>query len=83
MPWKDTRATRLFNVELPIVLGPFGGLSSVQLSATVSEAGGLGSYGLYGYEAGRITATARWNHGPRAASGGCGLRPGHRRRRYR
>ncbi|WAH97863.1 NAD(P)H-dependent flavin oxidoreductase [Arthrobacter sp. MMS18-M83] len=59
MTWKDTRATRLFNIELPIVLGPFGGLSSVELSATVSEAGGLGSYGLYGYEPERIAATAR------------------------
>ncbi len=59
MSWKDTRATRLFNIDLPIVLGPFGGLSSVELSATVSEAGGLGSYGLYGYDAERIAATAR------------------------
>ncbi|WP_442542797.1 NAD(P)H-dependent flavin oxidoreductase [Arthrobacter sp. KN11-1C] len=59
MSWKDTRATRLLNIELPIVLGPFGGLSSVELAATVSEAGGLGSYGLYGYDAERIAATAR------------------------
>ncbi|MEZ2388678.1 NAD(P)H-dependent flavin oxidoreductase [bacterium RCC_150] len=59
MPWKDTRVTRLFDIELPIVLGPFGGLSSVELTATVSEAGGLGSYGLYGYEPERIAATAR------------------------
>lgn len=66
MTWKETRATRLFNIELPIVLGPFGGLSSVELSTTVSEAGGLGSYGLYGYEPERIAATAR---GLREASG--------------
>ncbi|WP_028266768.1 NAD(P)H-dependent flavin oxidoreductase [Arthrobacter sp. MA-N2] len=59
MPWKDTRATRLFDVELPIVLGPFGGLSSVELAATVSDAGGLGSYGLYGFDPERIAATAR------------------------
>lgn len=59
MSWKDTRATRLFAIDLPIVLGPFGGLSSVELAATVSEAGGLGSYGLYGYDAERIAATAR------------------------
>ncbi|HXH34136.1 MAG TPA: nitronate monooxygenase [Plantibacter sp.] len=44
--------------EVPIVLGPFGGLSSVELTATVSELGGLGSFGLYGYAADRIERTA-------------------------
>ncbi|MFH5879524.1 NAD(P)H-dependent flavin oxidoreductase [Arthrobacter sp. NA-172] len=33
-------------------------MSSVELSAAVSESGGLGSYGLYGYEADRIATTA-------------------------
>ena len=47
----------LFGIDAPIVLGPFGGLSSVELTATVSEAGGLGSYGLYGYDADRISDT--------------------------
>lgn len=42
----------------PIVLGPFGGLSSVELTAAVAEAGGLGSFGLYGYSADRIRETA-------------------------
>lgn len=46
-------------IDLPIVLGPFGGLSSVDLTAQVSAAGGLGSFGLYGYDADRIAATAR------------------------
>ncbi|WP_240640707.1 nitronate monooxygenase [Microbacterium sp. 10M-3C3] len=46
--------TRLLGIAEPIVLGPFGGLSSVALTAGVSEAGGLGSYGLYGYDASRI-----------------------------
>ena len=41
----------------PIVLGPFGGLSSVALTAAVTDAGGLGSYGLYGYDAARIRTT--------------------------
>ncbi|HEU4757416.1 MAG TPA: 2-nitropropane dioxygenase, partial [Agromyces sp.] len=41
-----TRLTELLGVRHPIVLGPFGGLSSVELTATVSELGGLGSYGL-------------------------------------
>jgi nitronate monooxygenase len=39
------------------VLGPFGGLSSVSLTALVSEAGGLGSFGLYGYGPERIHDT--------------------------
>jgi nitronate monooxygenase len=47
----------LLGIDAPIVLGPFGGLSSIELTATVSERGGLGSYGLYGYEADRISDT--------------------------
>lgn len=51
----DLRGLReLVGVEHPIVLGPFGGLSSVALAAAVSEAGGLGSFGLYGYDGDRI-----------------------------
>lgn len=46
--------TELLGVEQPIVLGPFGGSSSVELTAAVSAAGGLGSYGLYGYDGDRI-----------------------------
>lgn len=48
----------LLGVDVPVVLGPFGGLSSVALTAAVSAAGGLGSYGLYGYDGERIRATA-------------------------
>lgn len=50
--------TRRLGIEAPIVLAPFGGLSSVELTARVSELGGLGSYGLYGYDADRILHTA-------------------------
>lgn len=50
--------TGLLGVDAPIVLGPFGGLSSVTLTAAVSELGGLGSYGLYGYSGERILETA-------------------------
>ena len=53
-----TRLTGLLGIEHPIVLGPFGGLSSVELTAAVGELGGLGSFGLYGYDAGRIAETA-------------------------
>ncbi|RLK52888.1 NAD(P)H-dependent flavin oxidoreductase [Microbacterium telephonicum] len=49
-----TDLSRVLGVDAPIVLGPFGGLSSVALTAAVSDAGGLGSYGLYGYDPDRI-----------------------------
>ncbi|MEI5585060.1 MULTISPECIES: NAD(P)H-dependent flavin oxidoreductase [unclassified Agromyces] len=63
-----TRLTDLLGIRHhPIVLGPFGGLSSVELTATVSELGGLGSYGLYGYDADRIRETGA---AIRAATGG-------------
>jgi nitronate monooxygenase len=41
-----------------IVLGAFGGASSLDLTAAVSAHGGLGSYGLYGYSAEQIAHTA-------------------------
>ncbi|PTT17241.1 2-nitropropane dioxygenase [Microbacterium sp. HMWF026] len=49
--------TDLLGVDAPIVLGPFGGLSSVALTAAVSDGGGLGSFGLYGYAPPRIHDT--------------------------
>ncbi|MBM7505958.1 NAD(P)H-dependent flavin oxidoreductase [Agromyces aurantiacus] len=52
-----TRLTQLLGIRHPIVLGPFGGLSSVELTATVSELGGLGSFGLFGYDARHIVQT--------------------------
>ena len=46
--WKANRITRLLNLDIPLIQGPFGGgLSSVTLAATVSEAGGLGSFGAH------------------------------------
>jgi nitronate monooxygenase len=46
IPWPRSRVTELLALDVPIVLGPFGGgLSSVELAALVSEAGGLGSFG--------------------------------------
>ena len=55
--WQHTPATDLLGIDVPIVLGPFGGVSSVELAALVSNRGGLGSFGMYGYEADRITRT--------------------------
>ncbi len=44
--WKKTKFTKLLGIDYPIVQGPFGGgLSSVILTSTVSNAGGLGSFG--------------------------------------
>lgn len=48
----------LLGIQHPILLGAFGGLSSVALTAAVSDSGGLGAYGLYGYDGARIRETA-------------------------
>ena len=60
-----SRLTELFGIDVPIVLGPFGGLSSIELTSAVSAGGGLGSFGLYGYTPDRIAETIR---GLRAAT---------------
>lgn len=43
--WRSTRVTRLLDVDYPIIQGPFGGLPTQRLTATVSNLGGLGSLG--------------------------------------
>lgn len=44
--WNETRITKALGIACPIIQGPFGGgVSSVQLVAAVSNAGGLGSFG--------------------------------------
>ncbi|MBF4505349.1 nitronate monooxygenase [Flavobacterium sp. JLP] len=46
--WYNTKATDLLGIQYPIMQGPFGGnLSTVELTAAVSNAGGLGGYGAY------------------------------------
>ena len=46
--WYTTKATELLGIQYPLLQGPFGGnLSSVALTAAVSNAGGLGGYGAY------------------------------------
>ncbi len=46
--WHNTKVTEILGIEYPILQGPFGGrLSSVELVAAVSNAGGLGGYGAY------------------------------------
>jgi nitronate monooxygenase len=46
--WHRTRVSQMLRIDYPILQGPFGGrLSSVELVAAVSNAGGLGGYGAY------------------------------------
>ena len=48
--WTNTAAARLLQIRYPIVQGPFGGgLSSVELTAAVSNLGGLGSFGAQSF----------------------------------
>ena len=55
--WRSNRLTERLGIDYPVLLGAFGGVSSVELTALVSELGGLGAYGLYGYSAERIAET--------------------------
>jgi nitronate monooxygenase len=46
--WNKNRITKLLGIEYPILQGPFGGgLSTVELTSTVSNLGGLGGFGAY------------------------------------
>ncbi len=46
--WSQTAIARRLGIEYPIIQGPFGGgLSSSQLTVAVSEAGGMGSFGIH------------------------------------
>ena len=47
-PWNQTRVTSALGIEYPIIQGPLGGLSTQRLTATVSNFGGLGSFGAHG-----------------------------------
>lgn len=58
--WARTRVAERLGLRYPIIQGPFGGgLSSVQLTAAVSNAGGLGSFGAHGLAAAEICAVAQ------------------------
>lgn len=46
--WYQNKASKILGTKYPILQGPFGGnLSTVELVAAVSNAGGLGGYGAY------------------------------------
>jgi nitronate monooxygenase len=46
--WMENRLTSRLGLQYPIIQGPLGGLSSQRLTATVSNYGGLGSFGAHG-----------------------------------
>jgi nitronate monooxygenase len=46
--WNRTRISSRLGIEYPIIQGPLGGLSTHRLTATVSNFGGLGSFGAHG-----------------------------------
>jgi nitronate monooxygenase len=48
--WNQTRVSEVLGIEYPIIQGPLGGLSSQRLTAAVSNFGGLGSFGVHGFE---------------------------------
>jgi nitronate monooxygenase len=55
--WYQTKASELLGIAYPVLQGPFGGnLSSVELVATVSNAGGLGGFGAYSMSPQEIVA---------------------------
>lgn len=57
--WNQTKLTDLLGIRYPIVQGPFGGgLSSVELTATVSNAGALGSFGMQPFMPEQIVETS-------------------------
>jgi nitronate monooxygenase len=48
--WNKTRVAELLKIKYPIIQGPFGGnFSSAKLVSTVSNLGGMGSFGLNSY----------------------------------
>ena len=46
--WNENRLTSKLGIDYPIIQGPLGGLSSQRLTVTVSNFGGLGSFGAHG-----------------------------------
>lgn len=55
--WYKTKIAELFHIKYPILLGPMGGgFSTPELTAAVSNAGGLGSFGAYTLQPDEILA---------------------------
>ena len=61
--WPQNEVTRRLKLDYPIIQGPFGGgLSATKLLVTVSEAGGLGSFGVHHLNAEKIRALGKDLH---------------------
>ena len=46
--WNQTRVSERLGIRYPIIQGPFGGgLSTIPLTAVISNAGGMGSFGAH------------------------------------
>jgi nitronate monooxygenase len=57
--WNQTRVSTRLGIRYPIIQGPFGGgLSTIHLTAAVSNAGGLGSFGAHHLSPDDIKETA-------------------------
>src|SRR6202043_2434443 len=52
--WNENRLTEKLGIDYPIIQGPLRGLSSQNLTAAVSNFGGLGSFGAHGLTPGAI-----------------------------
>jgi nitronate monooxygenase len=58
--WTSTAITRKLGIEYPIIQGPFGGgLSSVELVSSVSNAGGIGIFGANSLSPKQIVQVSR------------------------
>ena len=53
--WKSSRVVKLLGIDYPIIQAPFGGFPSQQLTAAVSNLGGLGSLGAVTLSSSAIT----------------------------
>ena len=52
--WNENRLTAKLGIDYPIIQGPLGGLSSQNLTAAVSNFGGLGSFAAHSLTPGAI-----------------------------
>jgi nitronate monooxygenase len=70
--WNQTRVSEALAIQYPIIQGPLGGFSSQNLTAAVSNFGGLGSFGAHGLEPHAMSAIS---HAHLKRSSGTAIRP--------
>ena len=66
--WTDNELTRMLKLEVPIMQAPMAELTTPELAAAVSNAGGLGALGMWGFSAEQV---AQRINGFRELSQGC------------